>query len=139
MVNVLGPRCAADRAHTSLTSQNLLELHLSDLVTLFEVVLAGAAMILNLVLTASSVMARQTVSFVSAALSLVERKFLESLYLSAIRPAPEAVGSLVGSPHLSAMLFQHSFPIAFLRPLIEAELAVTTPAKFAPRACVKVG
>jgi hypothetical protein len=45
MVNVLGVRCAADRALTSLSSENLLELHLSQLVPAFQVIVARAAVL----------------------------------------------------------------------------------------------
>jgi hypothetical protein len=56
MVNVLGVRCAADRALTSLSSQDLLKLSLSDLV-----------------LTAAIVMARQAVATVTFPTTLATR------------------------------------------------------------------
>jgi hypothetical protein len=75
MVNVLGVRCAADRALTSLSSENLIELRQSQLVPAFQVVTAGAAVFLLAHATAG-VVARLAVASTTVATIAVARKVI---------------------------------------------------------------
>lgn len=79
MVNALGSRCAADRALTSLSSKDLIELRLRQPVALLEVVLTRAAMILDLVVTTANVMARQAVPPMTLTAALVAGKLFQRL------------------------------------------------------------
>jgi hypothetical protein len=109
MLRILRP---TDRAHSTLLSQQLLELLLSNPVPPPQVVFTRTAVVLLFVLSALDVVARLAVTTVAATTSSITRKVCQRLDGLAVRAVPVAFRHLAWLPDLSAVLGHNSLGIA---------------------------